>query len=44
MEQSVKSNFFNKFKVIASLPILRPYFRLKKKDFAENPVNLDMGI
>ena len=33
MEQSVKSNFFNKFKVIASLPILRPYFRLKKKRF-----------
>ena len=27
MEQSVESNFFKKFKAIASLPILRPYFR-----------------
>ena len=26
MEQSVESNFFKKFKAIASLPILRPYF------------------
>ena len=33
MEQSVESNFFKKFKAIASLPILRPYFRffLKKR-------------
>ena len=28
MEQSVESNFFEKFKAIASLPILLPYFRL----------------
>ena len=27
MEQSVESNFFKKFKAIASLPIPRPYFR-----------------
>ena len=26
MEQSVESNFFKKFKAIASLPIFRPYF------------------
>ena len=48
MEQSVESNFFKKFKAIASLPILRsPIFQiffLKKKDFSENPVALDMGI
>ena len=34
MEQSVESNFLKKFKVIASLPILCPYFRfffLKKR-------------
>ena len=36
VEQSVESNSFEKFKAIASLPILRPYFRflfyyLKKK-------------
>ena len=31
MEQSVKSNFFKKFKAIASLAILHPYFRLFKK-------------
>ena len=46
MEQSVESNF-KKFKAIASLPILLPYFRFfffKKKDFSENPVNLDMEI
>ena len=45
MEQSVESNFFKKFKVIASLPTLR-HFRFKKKttDFSENPANLDMGI
>ena len=47
MEQSVESNFFKKFKVIASLPTLRPYFSFfvfLKKDFSENPVNLNMGI
>ena len=46
MEQSVESNFFKKFKATASLSILRPYFRFffLKKDFSENPVNLDMGI
>ena len=27
MEQPMESNFFKKFKVIASQPILRPYFR-----------------
>ena len=27
MEQLVESNIFKKFKAIASLPILRPYFR-----------------
>ena len=34
MEQSVESNFFEKFEAIESLPILRPYFRFffwKKK-------------
>ena len=31
MEQSVESNFFKKFKAIASLPVLGPYFRFKKK-------------
>ena len=30
MELSVQSNFFKKFKAIASLPILRRYFNLKK--------------
>ena len=50
IEQSVESNFFKKFKAIASLLILRPYFRFffflfkKKKDFSENPVILEMGI
>ena len=38
IEQSVESNFFKKFKAIASLLILRPYFRFffffkKKKRF-----------
>ena len=43
MEQSVECNFFKKFKVIASLPILRAYCRFFFffKDFSENPVNLD---
>ena len=31
MDESVEPNFFKKFKAIASLPILCPYFRLKKK-------------
>ena len=46
MEQSVESNFYKKFKAITLLLIVRPYFRFlfKKKDFAENPVNVDMGI
>ena len=50
IEQSVESSFFKKFKAIASLLILRPYFRFffffkkKKKDFSENPVILEMGI
>ena len=42
MEQPVESNFFKKFKKIASLPILCPYFFFffffKKKDFSENAV------
>ena len=37
MEQSVKSNSFEKFKVIASLPIPHSCFRFFKKDFLENP-------
>ena len=46
MQQSVESNFFKKFKAITSPPILRTYFKFKKKkkDFSKNPVNLDMGI
>ena len=39
MEQSVESNFFKKFKAIASLPIPRPYFRfffLKKNKKTKN--------
>ena len=48
IEQSVESNFFKNFKVIASLPTLHPYFRFfyiyVSKDFSENPINLDMGI
>ena len=36
---------FKKFKAIASMPILRLYFRFfLKKDFSEIPVNLGMGI
>ena len=37
---------FKKFKVlIASMPILRVYFRFKKKkDFSDIPVNLGMGV
>ena len=47
MEQSVKSNFFKKFKAIASLLHTSPIFQIfnfVKKDFLENPVNLDMVI
>ena len=33
MEESVESNFFKKFKAIASLPLLRPCFTFKKKRF-----------
>ena len=44
MKQSVESNSFEKFKVIASLPILYLYFRFFffKTDFSENPANLEM--
>ena len=36
---------FKKFKAIASMPILRLYFRFKKKkDFSDIPVNLGMGV
>ena len=36
---------FKKFEVIASMPILRLYFRFKKKkDFSDIPVNLGMGV
>ena len=31
MQQLVESNFFKKFKAITSPPILRPYFRFKRK-------------
>ena len=45
MEQSVESDSFEKFKAIASLPIPFAHISdLKKKDFSENPINLDMGI
>ena len=48
VEQSVESNFFKKFKAIASnhCPSLPAYISdfFKKKDFSENPVNLGMGI
>ena len=43
-EQSVESNWIEKFKAIASLPILNSYFSLKKIYFIENPVNVDMEI
>ena len=43
MKQSAESNSFEKFKVIASLPILCPSFRFfLKKEFSENPVNQEM--
>ena len=43
LEKSVETNFFKKFKVIASLLILTPYLRIfsKKKGFSENVVNPD---
>ena len=48
MEQSVESNSFEKFKAIASrtVPTLFAHNSdlKKKKDFSENPANLDMGI
>ena len=46
MEQLIESNFFKKFKAIASTAHTSPIFHFffKKKDFSENPVNLDMGI
>ena len=46
-EQSVESNFFTKFKAIASLPMhISPTFQTfyKKKDFPENPVNLGILV
>ena len=42
MKQSVESNYSEKYKVIASLPILQIFFKIK--DDSENPVNLYMGI
>ena len=46
MEQSIESNFFKKFKAIASIAHNSPMFQifLRKKNFSENPVNLDIGI
>ena len=43
LEKSVETNFFKRFKVIASLPMLTPYLRIfsKKKGFSENVVNPD---
>ena len=45
MEQLLEPNFFKKFKVIASTAHTLPIFQIlkKKKDFSENPKNLDMG-
>ena len=47
IEQSMESNSFEKFKVIASLPILRPYFSgvffKKRKISQKTQYNLDMG-
>ena len=45
MEESVESHFLKKFKAVA---YYYPYSAhisdfFKKKDFSENPVNLDMG-
>ena len=45
MEQSIGPNFFEKFKAIVSTAHTSPYFRFfLKKEFSENPVNLDIGI
>ena len=46
MEQSVESNSSEKFKAIASLPILDLYFKffLEKNSQKIQSVNLDMGI
>ena len=46
MEQSVESNSSEKFKAIASLPILGLYFKffLEKNAQKIQSVNLDMGI
>ena len=40
----MEPNSFEKFKAIAPLPILHPYFRFffSNKNFSENPVNPDM--
>ena len=44
MEQSVKSNPFEKLKAIASLPMFHPYFRfLKKKRFPRKSSKLGQG-
>ena len=43
MEQSVESNFFKKFKLIAYTAHTSPTFQIYKK-FSEDPVNLDTGI
>ena len=45
MEQSVESNSFEKFKAMHHFPYFADISgRFFKKDFLENPVNLDMGI
>ena len=47
MEQLIESNFLKKFKAIASTAHTSPIFHIfffKKKDFSENPVNMDMGF
>ena len=47
MEQSVESNSFEKFKEkFKNFARISDYyfFFKKKKEFSENPVNLDMGI
>ena len=47
MEQSVESNFFDKFKAMASLTLPAYFTNISDfflKGFSENPVNLDMKI
>ena len=46
MEQLVESNFFEKFKVIASVAMActSPIFQIFFLNFSENTVKLDMGI